>query len=32
MPNQQNLYQYKQINIQKIIPNPSNHEIQSLGK
>ena len=32
MPNQQNPYQYEQIDIQKIIPNPSNHKIQSLGK
>ena len=39
MPNQQNPYQYKQIDIQKIIPNPSksgkggeieNHKITNL--
>ena len=32
MPNQQNPYQYKQIDIQKIIPNPSKSRKPKFGE
>ena len=32
MPNQQNPYQYKQIDIQKIIPNPSKSRNPKFGE